>query len=354
MVYLQLFRRWARRPLSAYAAAVGATLLMSLTQAAQAQTGTEIQSDPMETAGRNLIQGTVYYPGGRRPDQRLRVTLRGVALPEKFALTNDSGAFAFSGLRGGSYTVTVAACQGYESASETVEILETASGRQHQGPAQTVNVRVELRAKPAAPPSLDTIAVIPEEAVTAYKQAISAAETGDRKHAIELLERAVTVCPNFWTAWNELGVQYLRLQQTAKAIEALRVAVKIEPQAFEPRLNSGIALLQARDYGRAASELQRALEKQNDSAAAHLHMGHALVGLNRFADAERELAEAIRLGGDAVVEAHRWLAAVYIEQRKEPRAAEELEKYLTLAPTTRDAGRIRDIIRQLRNPLAKN
>jgi hypothetical protein len=68
------------------------------------------------------------------------------------------------------------------------------------------------------------------------------------------------------------------------------------------------------------------------------------------------LNEAIKIGGDAVGggEAHRFLAGVYIEQRREARAADELEKYLTLAPTTRDAARLREMIRQLRNPLAKN
>ena len=354
MVYLQLFRRWAWRPLSARAAAIGATLLISLSQAAQAQTGTDIQSDPMERGGRTMIHGTVYYPGGRLPDQRLRVTLRGVNLPGKFTLTNDSGAFDFTGLRGGSYTITVEAGKDYEATSETVDLLETEGTLGSGALAQTVNVRIELRAKPAAPQALGTVAVISEEALALYKQAISTAALGDRKHAIELLERAVVICPNFWTAWNELGVQHLRLTQTARALEALRTAVKIEPQAFEPRLNTGIALLQMKDYAHATMELQRALEIKNDSAPAHLHMGHALVGLNRFAEAERQLSEAIKLGGDAIVEAHRWLAAVYIEQHREARAAEELEKYLTLAPATRDAGRIRDIIRQLRNPLAKN
>jgi tetratricopeptide (TPR) repeat protein len=113
-------------------------------------------------------------------------------------------------------------------------------------------------------------------------------------------------------------------------------------------------MLQMKDYPHAAAELYLAVEKKKDSAPARVHLGHALIGLNRFAEAERQLVEAIKLGGDAVVEAHRWLAAVYIEQHKEPRAADELEKYLTLLPSARDAGRIRDLIRQLRNPLAKN
>jgi Flp pilus assembly protein TadD len=353
MVYLHLFKRWAWRPVTARAIAVGATLLISMTQAAQAQTGTDIQSDTIERAGRSTIQGAVHYPGGRRLNYRARVTLRGVNVPERFTFTNDSGAFTFAGLRGGSYTLTVEAGQEYETASESVDIFESDGGRAG-GPAQAVSVRIELRVKATPTPAVGTVAVIPEEALALYKQAVTLAASGDRKRALELLERAVTISPVFWTAWNELGVQHLRLGQAAKALDALRTANQIAPQAFEPRLNTGIALLQMKDYARAAAALQLAVEKKNDSAAARLHLGHALLGLNRLPEAERQLTEAIRLGGEAVGsgEAHRFLAGVYIEQHREARAADELEKYLTLAPATRDAARLRDVIRQLRNPLA--
>jgi len=49
-----------------------------------------------------------------------------------------------------------------------------------------------------------------------------------------------------------------------------------------------------------------------------------------------------------VIEAHRYLAAVYIETRESLRAASELEKYLSLSPQAKDAEKIRDIIKQLR------
>lgn len=350
MVYLQSLGRWAGHALSARAAALSAALLITLAPAARAQTGKDI--DPDRAAGRSTIQGTVHYPGGRRLDYRAKVTLRGVNLPERFTLTDDNGAFAFAGLRGGSYTVTVEASKGYEPASENVNVLETDGALGGGTPGQTLHVRIELQTKQAPPQANGTVTVIPDEALTLYKQAVGLAD-GDRKHAIELLARALQSCPNFWMAWNEMGVQYLRRNEAAKALDALRNALKIEPRAFEPRLNTGIALLQMKDYAHAAAELQQALERKNNSAMARLHLGHALLGLNRFAEAERQLAEALKLGGD-VAEAHRWLAAVYIEQHKEPRAADELEKYLTLVPAARDAGRIRDIIRQLRNPLAKN
>ncbi|HKP13253.1 MAG TPA: tetratricopeptide repeat protein, partial [Blastocatellia bacterium] len=287
MVYLHLLGRWARRPVAARVVMMGATLLISMTPAARAQTGTDIQPDITERGGRGVIQGSVHYPGGRRLDYRAKVTLRGVNLPERFSFTNDSGAFTFAGLRGGSYTVTVEAGKDYEAASENVDLFDSGGGRGVGGPAQTVNVRIELRAKQAAPQVVGTVAVISEEALALYKQAVTAAGGGDRKRAIETLERAIALCPNFWTAWNEIGVQHLRLGQPAKALDALRAAGKIEPQAFEPRLNTGIALLQMKDYARAAAALQSAIEKKSDSAAARLHMGHALLGLSRLAEAER-------------------------------------------------------------------
>src|SRR5205085_6212126 len=156
MVYLHLFKRWVGRPVSARAVTIGATLLISMAQAAQAQTGTDVQSDTAGRAGRSMIQGAVHYPGGRRLDYRARVTLRSVNVPERFTFTNDSGAFTFAGLSGGSYIVTVEAGKEYETASETVDIFEGDGGRGGGGPAQTVNVRLELRAKSFTPQAVGT------------------------------------------------------------------------------------------------------------------------------------------------------------------------------------------------------
>src|SRR3954464_8095777 len=112
MVYLQSFKRWTGHSLCTRATALGATLCISFAQAAQAQTGTDIDPDPGSSAGHSTIQGTVHYPGGRRLDHQAKVILRGVNLPEKLTTTDDNGAFTFTGLRGGSYTVTVEAGKG--------------------------------------------------------------------------------------------------------------------------------------------------------------------------------------------------------------------------------------------------
>ena len=155
------------------------------------------------------------------------------------------------------------------------------------------------------------------------------------------------------SALNELGLQYMKIKKLDKAEESLRQAVKIAPEAFFPRLNYGILLMQKKDYVKAATELQQAAQKDSSSAAVHFHLGRAFVNLAIYNKAEKELQQAISLGGQDMAEAHRYLAAIYIETRENNRAADELDKYLSFSPKAKDADKIREIIKQLRNP-AKN
>ena len=328
-------------------------LMLAVPSATYAQMG-GIDPDPGDrgTGGRNTIEGRIYLPGGVKLNVRAKVKLRSSVGDSMFQLSDDSGAFAFRRLRGGTYTVTVDAGKDFEPASETVDIIEPA--RRSTDPGNVFNVTVMLQPRrdgPAAKPgTVDaSTAAAPEAARDLYKQAVDAAHDGDRKKAIELLKQAVVVFPNFMTALNELGVQYLALKQYKEAAEALRAAIKIAPDAFHPHLNYGIALLQLKDYKGALGELQIAVQKDSSSAVAHLQFGRALVNVGNYEAAERSLKQSLSIGGEDVVEAHRYLAAVYIEKQKSELAADELESYLKLAPKTKDADRIRTMIKELRS-----
>jgi tetratricopeptide (TPR) repeat protein len=112
-------------------------------------------------------------------------------------------------------------------------------------------------------------------------------------------------------------------------------------------------LLLTKDFKGAVIELQQAVNKDQTSAPAHINLGRAYVNLGNYKAAEASLKRCIEIGGDASVEAHRYLAAVYIETQQTARAADELEAYLKLAPKTRDADQIRSILRDLRAQAAK-
>jgi Tfp pilus assembly protein PilF len=327
-----------------------ALMIVFCADSSRAQVG-GIDPDPgdLGTGGRNTIQGTIYLSNGRRLDRRAKVRLRSMN-GDQFVMSDDSGAFSFRRLKGGTYTLTVDAGSEFEIAYETVDIIELPRRRSEQGQLQTV--QITLSPKQGATKQTGTVdastAGVPEAARALYKEALEAAQSGDSKKAIEKLGEALKIHPNYMSALNELGLQYMKLKMLDKAEESLRQAIKIAPEAFTPRLNYGILLLQKKSYVEAATELQRATQKDSSSATAHLHLGRAFVNLAIYNKAEKELQQAVSIGGEDVIEAHRYLAAVYIETRETLRAASELEKYLSLSPQAKDAEKIRDIIKQLR------
>jgi len=94
--------------------------------------------------------------------------------------------------------------------------------------------------------------------------------------------------------------------------------------------------------------LRKALAKNKDSAIAHYFLGQALANLGLFDDAEKDLRASVTLGGEDMKEAHRMLAIIYASRGAKKEAADELETYLKLAPSTPDADQLREKIRQLR------
>ncbi|HSB08592.1 MAG TPA: tetratricopeptide repeat protein [Blastocatellia bacterium] len=314
-----------------------------------------IDSDPGDrgTGGVNMIQGNIFLPGGRRLDRRAQVKLRSaIGGAEQYQLSDDSGAFSFRRLIGGTYTLTVDAGKEFETAIETVDIVEAPRRRGDSGMVVPVNVVLKARTN-TAPGTTGTIDAstggVPEAARDLYKEAVASASAGDKKKAIQQLNQALQLCPTFMTALNELGVQYMALQEWRKAADALRAALKVGPEAFHPRLNYGIVLLQMKDYKAAVGELQLAVQKDSSSGVAHFQLGRALVNIGNYDAAEKALKQSISIGGDEVIEAHRYLAAVYIETQKSQLAADELDLYLKLAPKAKDAERIRTVIKDLRS-----
>jgi len=303
------------------------------------------------TGGKSSISGRVFLRGGGRLDRRAKVKLQGLNTGEQFQMSDDSGAFTFRRLRGGTYTVVVDAGEEFEPATETVDIIEPF--RRRDEPGIVVPVTIYIEPKGSVKRTVGTVDAstggVPDTAKTLYKQAIQSAQSGDTHQAIEQLKEALAIYPNFMTALNELGVQHMKLKEWRKAAESLRAAIKLGPEAFHPRLNYGIVLMQLKDFRAAAAELQIAVQKDSSSAVAYLQFGRALVSLGDYDGAQKALKQSIRIGGDDAIEAHRYLAAVHIETHYAQNAATELELYLALAPKAKDAERIRTLIKSLRS-----
>jgi tetratricopeptide (TPR) repeat protein len=326
---------------------------------AQAQGGRETTG----TGGQHKIQGRIYFPSGRRSDATsVKVTLESSSSEKLFVLSDLNGSFSFQSLAPGNYYLTVDAGKDYEPARESV-VIETVGIRSRNVPSselaranvpRTFNIIFNLRLKRGAsadakPGVYDaSLANLPKSAVDAYQKALESVYNGDSKKAVQQLREAISYYPEFALALGELGAQYLKLGQMDKAIEALRSALRIKPDEFVPRLHYGIALLEKKEAAEAEAQLRQAVKLNDASWAAHMYLGITLIGLRNFDEAEKELLRTLTIAGDGLSLPHYYLGGIYWRRGDHKRAADELEKYLQLAPKTHEAERIRATIKDLR------
>jgi len=302
------------------------------------------------TGGKYVIQGSVYYPSGKRVDRPIRVRLSTMTRGDMTTTTDDIGTFWFRRLAPGTYTVVIDAEKEYEPVNEKVNIIQVMS-RSANSPEEVISVQIRLRllVESHKPEVVNVeFASVPQRAVQFYNEALELGRAGKSKSAIDKLNKAIAEYSNFTLAFNELGVQYMRLGELEKANEALQTALKIAPDSFIALQNRGIVLAMLTRYEEAVTELSHAVRLKEQSATAHLYLGQALANLRQFQEAEEHLMRSVALGGDEVKDAHRFLGAIYLQRGDRQRAATEFEIYLRLSPTAKDGDQIRQLLRQIK------
>jgi tetratricopeptide (TPR) repeat protein len=251
----------------------------------------------------------------------------------------------------GSYTIIIDGGENYETVNEQQNIIQ--AGRSLGSTEEIIPVMIRLKVKSGELVKPEVVhaelAGVPKPAVDLYNSALKLAQEGKNKEAIDKLNEAVSVHPTFMLAFNELGVQYQKLNELEKAAEALQSALKISQNAFAPLVNFGIVLVRMKRYPEAEVVLRAALKENDKSAIAHYYLGRALAYVGRFDDAEKELNQAVTLGGDQLKDAHRYLGAIHHARGDTPRAIAELETYLRVAPKAEDADAVRQLIKQLKS-----
>lgn len=296
--------------------------------------------------GVNIITGTVIA-SGRRFERRVSIRLQTMTKGDRVIMTDDYGNFAFRGLVSGDYTLVIDRETDFQPLAQVVTIIQPRGF-----PPQSYNVSLQLipKAGTAGKPGVINadLANVPKPALDMYNKAIELAKNDDRPGAIRQLQDAVAAYPEFMLAYNEMGVQYMKLNDLQKSDDALQKALKIDEKAFMPMMNRGIVLVMLKRYKDAEPLLREVVKMKNDQAVGHYFLGQAVAYLGNFDEAEKELSTAVKLGGDQMKEAHRLLAIIYSARQDKKHAIAELETYLRLVPTTPDAEQLRNVILKLK------
>lgn len=302
--------------------------------------------------GLNVIAGTVHWPDGSRADRRISLKVRPQSGGDIMLTTDESGQFILINLTAGFYNVVIDREEGFEPVNYPVEIV---SDGDRLKPVYTVSIRLVEKKKTTPKPAVikAETAGISDRAKGFYAKAIELAKGGDHISAVEQLKLAVGEYPKFIEAYNEMGVQYQKLNDLKNAEMSLQSALAIKPDAFEPMLNRGIVLFRMNRSAEAETQLRDVIKLDPRSALGHFYLGRTLSKTKAYPEAESELKTAIELGGTDMKEAHRMLAMIYIETDDRVRAAASLETYLSLNPTAPDAAQLREALAQLKAAIGK-
>lgn len=334
---------------------VAAILIGATTLAMGQVAGGLTETTNTRLGGNNYIVGTVYSPEGTPINTRMRIKLASPEWGDILATTDDRGRFVFSGVGSGVYTIIIDREEGYESVSREVEIV-----RSRSTVPETYSVSIRLRLaenkKPkTGPPAVVSAsnAGVPKPALDHYENASKLARDKDYKGAIKELKLAVSEYPAFVNAHNQMGVLYLRLDEVDRADEAFKAALKINPDAYEPLLNRGISLYRLTKFKDAETTFRKTLKVKPDSAVSYYYLGRTLNKLGRNEDAEKAFLTCLKMSPDDFKEAHRLLAAIYLDRGALPRVVEELEAYLKVVPTAPDAENLRQVIEQSKRAIGR-
>ena len=297
--------------------------------------------------GTNTISGAILVSTGQRAEHRITVRLQSMTRGDRITTSDEYGNFVFRGLPSGDYTIVIDKEKEFEPFVQMVSVIQPRGM-----PPQTypLSIRLTTKAGTALKPAVVNaeLADVPKKALAHYMSAAEQAKKNDHLQAIEELKLAIKEYPTFVLAFNEIGVQYVKLNQLENADEAFQAALKIDPAAFSPLVNRGMTNVLMKRYGEAVPMLRKAVAKNDQSIAGHYFLGQALANLGIFDEAEKELQTSVKLGDEEVKEAHRLLAIIYVSRGAKKQAADELEAYLKLAPDAPDAEKLKNKIRELR------
>ena len=184
---------------------------------------------------------------------------------------------------------------------------------------------------PAAPAGTmgDTISIrslqLPAGAIKEFRRSEKCVGSGDFPGAVQHLQRALKVDPQFIEAHNNLGASFMQLQRYEDAIAEFDAASAIDSKMEAPYRNKSLSLFLLRRYPEAEAAARQALEISPEHKASRYTLGRALAAEGSASpEAERLLRDAL----SEFPEARLPLAQVLLNRCANLDAAAELRTYL--------------------------
>jgi Tfp pilus assembly protein PilF len=140
----------------------------------------------------------------------------------------------------------------------------------------------------------DTVIKSPDAAIAHYNLGLVLYNAGDLGGAIRQYQAALRLQPSP-KVYNDLAVAYYDMGLYDKAIELLQIAVRISPDFADAHNNLGVAYISKRLYSKAIEHLKIAAALDPSFSGTYSNLGLSYEGLGMRADAITNYERALRL-----------------------------------------------------------
>lgn len=309
----------------------------------------------------HTLQGKVIAPSGTQPPNPVMVTLTFSGRPIYETFTDLSGRFSFTALSKGRYQLT-AKGDGVTFESTSVYADISAFGNAPQLFTQDIPLR------PVAGTPAQRAAVVnaftqdvPRTARQELKSALKLIDEKQPERAMEKLQKAVRLFPEYFEAHLQLGNEYLKAVRFEEAITHFDRAREINPKDERVYQSFGLLMMKQRKYPIAVAIFEEAARLNPTNPLNPLMRASSLVYQASYVDpesvtqrndllkqAELALSQASGLSEKKLKLDSLTLAMFYELKGQPSKAADELEDYLRKTTTAKNAEAIKNEISRLR------
>jgi len=320
-------------------------ILSSFVHKSSAQ-GVMLGSDSSQVGN---IQVHAVYSNGNPAGRQLRVRLMTgpstTPISENF--TNEQGAAQFVNIPIGEYHVVVSG-EGIQDADSGE--FEVDRRKISQSIFVTVRPTGEGTAKQIeqGQPSVSKAALaIPARARKESDHAIKAMSEQDWAKALQHLERAIEIYPEYAMFYNNLGAVYGHLNDRPHEREAFQKAIDLDSHFAPGYVNLAKLCLQEQDPQGAETLLEKANQVERDNAETMTLLAQAQL-LNKHYDAAVQTSRDVHAIPHQNLAVIHYIAARAMERSNRPQdAVVELQTFLTEEPKGARADHVREEIAQL-------
>jgi Flp pilus assembly protein TadD len=298
----------------------------------------------LPAASHGLLNGRIMPPPGRNTlPPVMQVTLQGMSYQVTTFAMNEQ--FSFENVPRGSYQITVEA-EGFQPG--VLQLRDWKPDSYEMILVQLGGLAPNEEPLPAVEGAVVGVKQlqIPESAKAEFARAAQEAAADNPEGAIERLQKAIDIHPEYHEAYNNLGVYQLRSGNLAEATAAFEKAAEIEPDDPMIQKNLGHTLLMAGSPEKAIASLTVAARFDPADARTQASLGEALYQVGREEEAENHLKNAVALDPE-VTEASYRLGLMYVDQERYVEALQQLRHYLQRTEDKEEAPDVSDLVDQL-------